>query len=95
MRLSTIRPALNSARASASGSTRTMAAGAKFAPYDWQDPLKMNGLLTDEELAIQETARQYAQEKLVPRTLEGWRTVSGNRDTQFCVCVADYCLGGP
>jgi glutaryl-CoA dehydrogenase len=51
----------------------------KFAAYDWQDPLKMESLLTDEELSIQETARQYAQDKLVPRVLEGWRTVRASR----------------
>lgn len=75
MRLTTsIRPAVASARASTTG-IRTMAGGAKFAKYDWQDPLKMQGLLTEEELAIQETARSYAQDKLAPRALEGWRTV--------------------
>lgn len=71
--LTALRPTLSAARLNA---VRTMAAGAKFAPYDWQDPLKMQGLLTDEELAIHETARNYAQEKLVPRVLKGWRTVS-------------------
>lgn len=78
MRLATIRPTAALARVGAPARARGMAAGAKFVKYDWQDPLRMQSLLTDEELAIQETARSYAQEKLVPRVLEGWRTVSGH-----------------
>lgn len=47
---------------------------AKFAPYNWEDPLNMGSLLTEEQQAIHETARTYAQEKLVPRIKDGWRT---------------------
>lgn len=41
--------------------------------FDWQDPLLLNELLTDEERLIQQTARDYAQEKLQPRILEANR----------------------
>jgi glutaryl-CoA dehydrogenase len=37
--------------------------------FDWQDPLRWQTLLTDEELAISETAEAYCQEKLQPRVL--------------------------
>lgn len=57
--------------ASASQQSRSMA---KFAPYNWEDPLDMGSLLTDEQQAIHDTARTYAQDKLVPRILNGWRT---------------------
>lgn len=57
----------------------TAAAKGKFAPFDWQDPLKMQSLLTEDEQAIHEVARNYAQEKLVPRVLKGWRTVRPSR----------------
>ncbi|KAH7883221.1 acyl-CoA dehydrogenase domain-containing protein [Phlebopus sp. FC_14] len=39
-----------------------------YAPYDAQDPLNLDSLLTDEE------------ENLVPRVLEGWRTEKFNHD---------------
>ena len=38
--------------------------------FDWQDPLSAKSLLTEDELAISETAERYCQEQLLPR-LEG------------------------
>lgn len=37
--------------------------------FNWEDPLAASELYTDEELAIQDTARQYCQERLLPRVL--------------------------
>lgn len=48
---------------------RTFSALEKF---DYTDPFKLNGLLTDDELAISEAARQFAQEKLMPRIKEAY-----------------------
>lgn len=73
MLAATLRPTLATTRLNAA---RAMGGAAKFTTYDWEDPLKMQNLLTDEEQAIHETARNYAQEKLAPRVLQGWRTVS-------------------
>lgn len=42
---------------------------ASSAVFNWEDPLSSSSLLTDEELAIQDTARQYCQERLAPRVL--------------------------
>lgn len=47
------------------------------AVYDWEDPLCVNGLLTDDEIAIRDTFRTYCQESLMPRIVlanrnEGW-----------------------
>jgi glutaryl-CoA dehydrogenase len=39
------------------------------ATYNWEDPLAASELFTEEELAIQDTARQYCQERLMPRVL--------------------------
>lgn len=39
------------------------------AVFNWQDPLAAAELFTEEELAIQDTARQYCQDKLMPRVL--------------------------
>lgn len=36
---------------------------------DWADPLELTTLLTDEEKLIAETAKSYAQSKLMPRVL--------------------------
>jgi glutaryl-CoA dehydrogenase len=37
--------------------------------FDWQDPLLIEQELTDEERLIRDTARAYAQDKLMPRIL--------------------------
>ena len=36
-------------------------------PFDWEDPLRFDDLLSDEERMIRDSARDYAQEKLMPR----------------------------
>ncbi|KAI1640783.1 mitochondrial glutaryl-CoA dehydrogenase-like protein [Biscogniauxia mediterranea] len=41
--------------------------------FDWQDPLRSSTLLTEEELAISETAEKYCQEQLLPRVLQAYR----------------------
>lgn len=38
-----------------------------MARFDWQDPLDLDGQLTDEERMVRDTARTYAREKLLPR----------------------------
>ncbi|POS79405.1 glutaryl-CoA dehydrogenase [Diaporthe helianthi] len=52
------------------GAMRNFAAAASSAPpFDWQDPLNSKSLLTEDELAISETAEKYCQEQLLPRVL--------------------------
>lgn len=41
--------------------------------YDWEDPLCVNGLLTDDEIAIRDTFRTYCQESLMPRIVQANR----------------------
>ncbi|KAH9905769.1 acyl-CoA dehydrogenase NM domain-like protein [Xylariomycetidae sp. FL2044] len=41
--------------------------------FDWEDPLASNTLLTEDELAIFETAEKYCQEQLLPRVLQAYR----------------------
>ncbi|KAL0955858.1 hypothetical protein HGRIS_002060 [Hohenbuehelia grisea] len=50
-----------------------------FAKYDWEDPLNLESLLTEDEIAIRDTARQYCQEQLLPRVLDQWRTENFDR----------------
>lgn len=45
--------------------------------FNWEDPLNMTSLLSEEERMVHESARQYAQEKLMPRVLHA------NRDEVF------------
>ena len=44
--------------------------------FKWDDPFLIDDLLTDEERAIRDTARAYAQEKLLPRIRDWNRTES-------------------
>ena len=37
--------------------------------FKWDDPLNSASLFTEEELAVQETAHSYCQERLLPRVL--------------------------
>ena len=41
----------------------------KYGAFVWEDPLNLDGLLSDEERMIRDTARSYAREKLMPRIL--------------------------
>jgi len=43
------------------------------ATFDWQDPLLLDDLLTEDERLIQRTARDYARDKLLPRVIEATR----------------------
>ncbi len=41
--------------------------------FNWQDPLLLDSLLSEEERMIRDSAHQYCQEKLMPRVLEANR----------------------
>jgi glutaryl-CoA dehydrogenase len=56
-------------RLSCFGSAASRKRNVSSVAFDWQDPLSSSNLLTEEELAIQETARSYCQERLLPRIL--------------------------
>src|SRR6202023_1727869 len=45
----------------------------KDAAFRWDDPLDLEGELTEEERMVRDTARDYAQEKLFPRVLNAYR----------------------
>ena len=47
------------------------------AAFQWEDPLLLDAELTEEERLIRDTARDYCQEKLMPRVL------SANREERF------------
>ncbi|WP_246710291.1 acyl-CoA dehydrogenase [Martelella soudanensis] len=45
----------------------------KGAHFDWQDPFLIEALLSPEEIMIRDAARDYAQERLMPRILDANR----------------------
>jgi len=45
----------------------------RFTPFTWDDPLRLEAALTEDERAIRDAARSYCQEKLFPRVLEANR----------------------
>ena len=52
-----------------------------MAAFHWEDPFLLSDQLTDEEKMVQESARSYAREKLLPRVLEA------NRHEHFDVAI--------
>ncbi|MGH2375950.1 MAG: acyl-CoA dehydrogenase [Polaromonas sp.] len=48
-------------------------AGMQDVAFDWKDALRLDDLLTPEEVMIRHSARKYAQECLMPRILEAHR----------------------
>ena len=55
------------------GKREATAAQIKDAAFKWDDPLDLEGELTEEERMVRDTARDYAQEKLFPRVLKAYR----------------------
>ena len=49
------------------------AAMLKDADFNWQDPLDLDGELTEEERMVRESARGFAQDKLMPQVLLAYR----------------------
>src|SRR5499427_6335812 len=52
----------------------------KDADFNWEDPLDLEGELTEEERMVRDTARGYAQDKLFPRVLHAYREEKIDRD---------------
>jgi glutaryl-CoA dehydrogenase len=50
------------------------------AEFSWEDPLLLEDQLTEEERMVRDTARDYAQDKLMPRVLEANRHEKFDRE---------------
>ncbi|HEY0353218.1 MAG TPA: acyl-CoA dehydrogenase family protein, partial [Enterovirga sp.] len=58
----------------------TTSTGRDKAPsFAWDDPLLLDDQLTDDERMIRDTARAYAQEKLLPRIVDAYATEKTDR----------------
>src|SRR4051812_33063545 len=49
------------------------------ASFDWADPLLLEEQLTDDERMIRDTARSFAQERLLPQVIEAYREEKTDR----------------
>src|SRR5256885_10660936 len=52
----------------------------KDADFNWEDPLDLEGELSEEERMVRDTARGYAEEKLFPRVLKAYREETFDRE---------------
>ncbi|MDX1736734.1 MAG: acyl-CoA dehydrogenase [Alphaproteobacteria bacterium] len=52
----------------------------KRVAFNWEDPFGLENMLTEEERMIRDTARQYCQDKLMPRVLEANRHEKFDRE---------------
>ncbi|MFN3348271.1 acyl-CoA dehydrogenase [Pseudorhodoplanes sp.] len=48
--------------------------------FDWEDPLDLEGELTEEERMVRDTARGYSQDRLMPRVIEAYRDEKVDRE---------------
>src|SRR3989440_8636615 len=55
-------------------------ASAREQPFNWEDPLDLEGELTEEERMVRDTARGYAQDKLFPRVVTAYREERFDRE---------------
>ncbi|QFU77324.1 acyl-CoA dehydrogenase [Halioglobus maricola] len=53
--------------------------GKQWQKLNWQDPFLLDQQLSDEQRMVQQSARQYAQEKLAPRVREAFRAEQTDR----------------
>jgi glutaryl-CoA dehydrogenase len=52
----------------------------KDSDFNWEDPLDLEGELTEEERMVRDSARAFAQDRLMPRVRLAWREEKVDRD---------------
>ena len=55
-----------------------MAVKTNWTPLNWEDPFELDSQLNDEQRMVRDSARQYAQDRLLPRVKEAFRSGSGS-----------------
>src|SRR5690606_15690601 len=48
--------------------------------FNWEDPLGLDGELTDEERMVRDSARRFSRDVLMPRVRMAWREEQEGRD---------------
>ena len=84
---------MSAAPSSASAAASHSVASAKRVDFDWADPLDLDGQLTEEERLVRDTARDYAQEKLLPRIVSAY--VDERFDREIMSEMGELGLLGP
>ena len=51
----------------------------QFVDFQWEDPLNLASMLTEEEQMVSETAHSYCQDHLMPRVLDNNRNETFDR----------------
>ena len=51
----------------------------KWGQFNWEDPLLLDSQLNEDERLVRDTARQYSQEKLMPRIVEAYNNEETDR----------------
>jgi glutaryl-CoA dehydrogenase len=64
---------MSSAATSEHKSSSKPAAVLKDSEFNWEDPLNLDGDLTEEERMVRDSARAFCQDKLMPRVRLAWR----------------------
>ena len=70
-----------------------MSVRADDVPFNWQDPFLLEEQLSEEERMVRDTAKQYAQNKLLPRVREAYR--NEETDPEIFREMGDLGLLGP
>jgi glutaryl-CoA dehydrogenase len=52
----------------------------KDSEFNWEDPLNLEGDLTEEERMVRDSARAFSQDKLMPRVRLAWRNEAVDKD---------------
>ena len=50
-----------------------MAGKTNWTKLNWEDPFELDSQLSDEQRMVRDSARQYAQDQLLPRVKEAFR----------------------
>jgi glutaryl-CoA dehydrogenase len=57
-----------------------MSSQSQWGKFNWEDPFLIDELLTEDERMIRDSARQYSQQKLLPRARDSFRTETTDRE---------------
>jgi glutaryl-CoA dehydrogenase len=66
--------------ATTSAKSATTSAKSAKAVFQWDDPLRFDDLLTEDERLIRDTARGFAQDKLAPRVIDAFLQEKSDRE---------------
>jgi glutaryl-CoA dehydrogenase len=61
-------------------SSPKLASVLKDSEFNWEDPLGLDGELTEEERMVRDSTRAFAQDKLMPRVRLAWRDETVNKE---------------